>query len=76
MSDHPYVRITRRPTQGVGRPQTRLIKRVEVVDGDRVIHLPVQDITISEPVGGVRAVTFTTPFFAEVIEADGTEATE
>lgn len=73
MSDQPYVRITRRPSQGIGRPQTRLIKRVELVDGNRVMLLPVQDIVINEPIGGPRFVTFTTQFFAEVIEQDGTE---
>lgn len=76
MSDQPYVRITRRPSKGVGRPQAHLIKRVEVVDGDRVVHLPVQDIVINEPISGPRSITFSTPFFAEVIELDGTEGLE
>jgi hypothetical protein len=66
-----YVRIVRRPLEGkAGEVQARIIKRVEVFDGERTIELPVQDLNIQHPVSGPSFVTFSTPFFLEVTETE------
>lgn len=70
----PYIRVVQRPVRGdLGAPQSRVVKRVEIVDGDHTINLPCQDMRIEHPVGGVSYVTLSTPWFTEVIESDGTD---